>query len=745
MQLTLRTLLAWLDGRLPADEQQALGEKVSASQFASLLAERIRLAMGRSAIGAPALDARGLGGDANSVAEFLDNSLPIDQRPAFERICVESDMHLAEVAACHAIFAEIARNTAAEHGLEEPRRQSLKTLLRDRLAREPFGHAGAPATHGTADEHHESRETARALREALHPAAAHGSEPPSGNQGRHRPEPDAVAASARPADPPPLLVESVGGSGPAVRGKRSSRAAWWSALIALSLLVTLVGVLAWSMFRSAGRRGAAPQQVAAAGDAAAEPAPPVAPVEAVAAAVAPAPAAAEAPAREDADRPLREPAEGTASAPPGAPVMPSTPADASRSAVAPADAAAAMPPRTEPAQPGPEAPAPRPVVPAAPAATDAEIGGGTLLRLIREKDAEEWQVADAGVDLRGGDELLVPPWCEASLTLRGVAVRLLSEANAVFSVDRDGTPRLDVLSGRAVIGGGGSASRIGVTTGGLTGVVAAGPSTRIAIEAGDSSRAPGDVGGFVTAGHRPFTWQPTTADGSVAPGTQPLEIAAGTAVVWRDGRPALATGVPPLAWIDAAGLPDRIQKSASESLASKISTGRPLLLSLRELTVDRRIENRMIAAATLALIGKSDELVEMLAAESSSRNKLEDQQWLTLERMAVPAALARGGEASAGLHQAFIDRGPRDKGELLWAMARGFSDAEITGGADRVLVESLDDPSLIVRRYAFKTLCDIVHPSAADKMRYRPDGLPDLRRAGVVWWKEQLSRGLLHR
>jgi hypothetical protein len=34
MRLTLRTLLAWLDAVLPADEQVQLGEKVSASQTA---------------------------------------------------------------------------------------------------------------------------------------------------------------------------------------------------------------------------------------------------------------------------------------------------------------------------------------------------------------------------------------------------------------------------------------------------------------------------------------------------------------------------------------------------------------------------------------------------------------------------------------------------------------------------------------------------------------------------------------
>ena len=42
MRLTLRTLLAWLDGVLPAEEQRELGEKVAAHQVATHLADRIR-------------------------------------------------------------------------------------------------------------------------------------------------------------------------------------------------------------------------------------------------------------------------------------------------------------------------------------------------------------------------------------------------------------------------------------------------------------------------------------------------------------------------------------------------------------------------------------------------------------------------------------------------------------------------------------------------------------------------------
>jgi hypothetical protein len=236
MRLTLRTLLAWLDAVLPADEQVQLGEKVSASQTASVLAERIRLAVNRPAIAAPAPDARGLADDANSVADFLDNTLSADQIEAFERICLESDMHLAEVAACHAMLATLARQPVA--GLAPVTRQRLQTLLHDRLERERFGNAsGGP--HAAGDDHQESRETARALRAALGTSDVVVDE--AGGRGPAAPGLEAASpAEGLQVDPTPT------GAGHAAAGRggrsQSSPAAWWSAIIAASLVLALVGV-----------------------------------------------------------------------------------------------------------------------------------------------------------------------------------------------------------------------------------------------------------------------------------------------------------------------------------------------------------------------------------------------------------------------------------------------------------------------------------------------------------------------
>ncbi|MCY2966343.1 MAG: hypothetical protein NT069_22380, partial [Planctomycetota bacterium] len=104
MRLTLRTLLAYLDDVLPATQAREIGEKIEESAVAGSLISRIREVMRRRRLTAPTLTGPGAGIDANAVAEYLDNTLPPDGVADVEKICLESDIHLAEVAACHQIL-----------------------------------------------------------------------------------------------------------------------------------------------------------------------------------------------------------------------------------------------------------------------------------------------------------------------------------------------------------------------------------------------------------------------------------------------------------------------------------------------------------------------------------------------------------------------------------------------------------------------------------------------------------------
>jgi|GEM_PF-2656840 len=104
MRLTLRTLLAYLDDILDPEDAKLLQRKIEDSEFATSLVHQVRGSVRRLQLAAPALDAQGIGGDLNSVAEYLDNVLPPEQVPSLEKACLESEVNLGEVASCHQIL-----------------------------------------------------------------------------------------------------------------------------------------------------------------------------------------------------------------------------------------------------------------------------------------------------------------------------------------------------------------------------------------------------------------------------------------------------------------------------------------------------------------------------------------------------------------------------------------------------------------------------------------------------------------
>src|SRR5687768_10969382 len=135
MRLTLRTMLAYLDDVLDPADAEVLGKKISESDFASGLVERIRTVTKKVRMDAPTLDGKGMGNDANSVAEYLDSSLPQDRVGDFERVCLESDKHLSEVASCHQILTLVLGKPAdvplelreRVYGLVNPEQVTPKT------------------------------------------------------------------------------------------------------------------------------------------------------------------------------------------------------------------------------------------------------------------------------------------------------------------------------------------------------------------------------------------------------------------------------------------------------------------------------------------------------------------------------------------------------------------------------------------------------------------------------------------
>ncbi len=111
MRLTLRTLLAYRDHVLSPSELEDLHKRVQQSEMAGKLLRRMDALSNRPRLLAPRVDGRGLGGDANTVAEYLDDTLQSDRVPELERICLESDIQLAELAHCHKMLASVLHHS----------------------------------------------------------------------------------------------------------------------------------------------------------------------------------------------------------------------------------------------------------------------------------------------------------------------------------------------------------------------------------------------------------------------------------------------------------------------------------------------------------------------------------------------------------------------------------------------------------------------------------------------------------
>lgn len=112
MRLTLRTLLAYIDDTLDPIQAREIGRKVAESDVAQELIDRIKSVTRRRGLTVPPASGPDRT-DANTVAEYLDNDLSPEMIAEVEETALNSDVHLAEIAACHQILTLVIGEPAS--------------------------------------------------------------------------------------------------------------------------------------------------------------------------------------------------------------------------------------------------------------------------------------------------------------------------------------------------------------------------------------------------------------------------------------------------------------------------------------------------------------------------------------------------------------------------------------------------------------------------------------------------------
>ena len=755
MRLTLRTMLAYLDNILddPAEADE-LGKKIEESEFATGLVHRIRSAITRPRLGAPGLEGRGVGLDPNTVAEYLDNQLPPDRVPDLEKVCLESDVHLAEVAACHQILALV---------LEKP--AEVDPALRDRICR-----LGTPEL--AADQ------------------------PPRDSRGRDGQVRDLPGElETEPVPPPATMVPPPPRAEAAVSRRRQSfevpdylrvgRGGKWKPLaitLLFAFLLSAVALRAMGPFdrnhplmrllasESNVQVSQAPLQepdIANPPLPGGEPAPsagePALPPAAESEAAKPESSGTEADLAfraDDADaRKVKPAASAAADGLPRrpedggfpAPALPASPAvDIRRPALEPgaeegtkpqASAEATSPP-TEPKPGEMSDPASLPAAnqtpaspPAAPAgASPVEVGYVKLTDrhfLVRyASETADWFRLPARSRLLSGDRLIVFPTYRPEIVLTpGVQVVLAGPSSVQTRAQNpQGEPELAMEYGRAMIGTAGVAgARIHLELGEQRGTATyQEAAAEIGIEVSrylppganpETDPAFTVVRIYTTIGR--IEWQ--SAD---SPTPLPVEQGQVRVIIGDQSQTNPVAETP--AWIQGVGLRD-VDRLASDTLEPAVVEDRPVSLILRERGGDRKSEVRSLAARCLAYLDS----FEMLVKEFGDDRQ---RAYWTPEFGVFRQSLSRGPETAARVRKVLESYCGADA-TRLYRLSWGYSPEQLRQGGDQELVGFLDHDSLTVRVFAFENLQQITGKS----LFYMP--WANDRKSSVQSWRKQLDSG----
>jgi hypothetical protein len=704
MRLTLRTLLAYLDDILEPDDSEQIAKKIEESEFASNLVHRTRDCMRRLRLGVPALTGRGLGADPNTVAEYLDNTLAGDRVGEFEKICLESDVHLAEVASCHQVL----------------------TLV--------LG---------------ESAEVSAESRQRMYQLASHVDAPPV--------QSDPMRGAGGATAPPVMPVRRAKPEVPDYLRESRSRVWPLAAMILVAALLTFGGLALFGPASLRQRMTAWQTTEEAPAETADEPVGPVAadPIEQPAAeAAAPTAEASAEPAAAAASNPVEpsavESAAGDATDSPPAPDMPaeaepkaaddapvkapplrfseSTPP---RAGIPPLDADAAPEPATGDIPAKPTKPAEETAATEEPESFGHFSSKSDVLLRFNPTTAV-WSRLPAMAPLAKGDHLMAFPLFRPTITL-GSGVTIRSDGAAAFDLTGwtdKGVPIVSVEFGRLQVRSPGKDGNS---------VVFKLDDHEVEVTLVDAdSTAALDVARALPPGQDPESGKPVplTADiyaaaglVRVRDGDAPNEMQAPAHKVLLGNRADRPADAEMPKWVSFES-PSDVDRGAMATLEPLLVADRPLALSLGELSTHRRREVRALAIRSNAYLGNFETCIEALT------DKDEKTLWpIYVEELR--SAVARNPDMAAKVRSALEKKRAPDAAGL-YRMLWGYSAEDLKNGADSDLVEALNHDGVDFRVLALWNLQNI---TGLPNYGYHPSDQAKARSTAVRTWKEKLRQG----
>lgn len=783
MRLTLRTLLAFLDNYLEPEDAKEISKKLEDSEFASSLVHRIRDVMRKTRLPAPGTSDKATALDPNSVAEYLDNTMPAEGLADFEKICLESDVELAEVASCHQILTLV---------LGEPAEVSPET--RQRMYQ--LSLALAVATNQD---------------EALagNVTAATGS-PAHEVQIRTKPEiPDYLR------DKEPAASKALG------------------RLIALALILIIVAgtvLVATGQFKAdsplmrmlAGKPAGEPgKPVAMASKSDEKPAavPKVEPVaqnplptktdngaktgqqpDEPAKAEGSSPANGKAPAANPAATPATKPGDNGSLAakavapavqPPDAPMPPDLTGRTPPPGNAASNATPAVPPAPMPGEAAPPAPLPppsgdaklagntkppapmlgeaTPPAPLPPPGGDAKLASNTKPpaadpgmasspaktetpveaaplpaepagRYVSEKSVllaydpatTNWRRVPTHAVVNAGTTLLSLPAFQANLVLpAGATLQLLGGSEiALGPSDSQKISGINVHYGRAVLRAIGDAkAKLRIELGSRKGIVSLRTADSVLAIAITRSRLLTSDPEVEAA---PLSAELYAASGEIGweeAGSPPQVIPAASRLIVDDqaGRQPVPADLPKWVTTDETSWLDR---RAAPMLEQALQADRPVALALRELADFRQREVAWLAVRCLGYVGVFEPMLAVL--NSSDQKTVWDEYIAQLQE-----AVFREPKLAAAVRTA-MEKQFGAEGKELYRMLWGYSRKELQGPAGNQLVEYLDHDQLAFRILAYYNL----ERTTGVKLNYRPQDTAAKRAPSIARWRDRLRSGL---